>query len=1096
MAAINDDSPSQIAQRIAALPLAKRQALRSLLESRRGRTGRARIPRRSESASVPLSFGQERLWVMHHFAPSNPLHHLLVDIVFEGLVDTRIIQRSFQEVVHRHEVLRTTFQLTAGKVVQTIGPPMAVNLPTRDLSHLPEPEQRREIVRFIAQELRTPFDLRYGPLHRATILRLGPSKLRLTVVLHHLIGDGVSLHLIRNEVEALCSAYVGGRDPQLPALPIQYGDYCVWQRESLLNNEFEADVAYWRTQLAELPLLQLSGRPRPSVPTFRAGTHDFVVPGQLATGLQALCQRENATLFMGLLSVYAIMLHRYAEATDIAVGCPTAGRTRTELEPLIGFLINWLVLRCDTSGDPSFLEMLRRVRETALEGYMHQDVPFEKLVDELDPRRDISRNPLFQVMLQLLHGDQTLADRAVSGRAGLRGANDQGAAAVLDLALTLWEQPERIVARFDYSADLFDAEEIGRMAEHFCVLLERLLADPEAPVGSVPLLSSAEHSRLLTEWNATTHEFPDDTCIHHLVEAQARRSPSAVALAFDGEQRSYDWLNGRANQLASQLRTMGVGPGQFIGVCMERSTDMIVAILGVLKAGAAFLPLDPAYPAGRLRFMVQDSGAGVVLGHASSRERLHQLQVASEDRPQVLLLDAHAETLAGYSTDDPAPLAGPRDVAYLIYTSGSTGQPKGVPVEHRALCNLAVAQSRILEVRPGSRFLQFSSLSFDASVSEIFVTLCAGATLCMATREELMPGPPLAKLLREQDITVATLAPSVLAATPEDHLPALATISVAGEPCSLELVRRWAPGRTFLNLYGPTETTVCATSAELSAADELVTIGRPITNMKVHVVNDHLVPAPVGVPGEIVIGGVGVARGYLHRPELTASKFVPSPFDRDGGMLYRTGDRGRVLSSGEIQFLGRTDRQVKLRGYRIELGEIESALRGHPAVRDAVVVVANARQTSGELVAYVTTREPAEDGGSELRGYLRGRLPAYMVPGTVQILDAIPLTPNGKVDQRSLPMPAGVEPNGPYLRPRTELEKLVAFAWRRVLGVDQVSSDANFFDLGGHSFTLVQVQTQLQDALRAEIPLIELFRQPTVRDLAEFLGTHLSSPTP
>ncbi|MFL6333023.1 MAG: non-ribosomal peptide synthetase, partial [Pyrinomonadaceae bacterium] len=773
---------------------------------------------------------------------------------------------------------------------------------------------------------------------------------------------------------------------------------------------------------------------------------------------------------------------------DVTVGTPVAGRTRVELEPLIGFFVNTLVLRTDVSGDPSFRELVGRVREVTLGAYAHQEVPFERLVEELRPERDLSRNPLFQVMfvLQNTKSDLQLDPQHTAPQFSVGTSK-------FDLTLSAIETAGGLLTVFEYNTALFDDSTVVSIAQNLRTLLENAAADPARRISQLLLLDGEERRWLISGCNQTEDSADPTSLIHQLCEAQAARQPERNALEFGRERLTYGELNVRANRLARTLRRLGVGPESLVGVYAERSAEMVVGLLGVLKSGAAYLPLDPAYPKQRLLFTLEDTGASVVL----TQERLaDNLPVGGV---KVLRLDADWPSVAVESGEDLEPSADPDSLAYVIYTSGSTGLPKGVMVPHSGVCNVAAAQSRLFRLGPESRVLQFASLSFDASVFEIVMALGAGATLCLTPQESALPGTPLAQVLRDQKINVLTIPPSALAVLPAMPLPDLHTLIVAGEACPAELVKRWSHGRRFFNAYGPTEASIWATTAECSDTQKAPPIGLPIRNTKVYVLDENLEPVPAGVPGEIYISGAGVTRGYLNRPGLTAERFLPDPFaGRPGARMYRTGDRARRRPGDELEFLGRADRQVKVRGYRIEPGEVEAALLLHPAVREAAVVAKRKPSGEGYLTACYVLHAGAVAEGAELRDFLRQRLPDYMVPATPVPLDALPLTVSGKLDRRALSSltaePARATDDA-CVAPRTRTEETLESIWREVLEVEQVGIHDHFFDLGGHSLLVTRLTSRISDAFGIDLALRAVFEHPTIAALASVVEAAVSGGT-
>ena len=900
-----------------------------------------------EVFAFPTSFAQQRLWFLDQFEPGNPFYNLPAAVLLKGRLNVVVLELSFKEIVRRHEALRTTFATVDGQPVQVVGQKFNFGLQVLDLQQLAETEREEKVKQLATEEASKPFDLTKGPLLRASLLQLDAEEYVLLLTLHHIIFDGWSIGVFLQELAALYEAFLIGKPSPLPELSIQYADFAIWQREWLAGDRLQTQLNYWKKQLSGAPpLLELpADRPRPPAQTYRGAKESFLIPRTLTAALKKLSRQENVTLFMTLLAAFKTLLYRYTGQADIPVGSPIANRNRAEIQGLIGFFVNTLVLRTDLSGDLTFRQLLARIREVSLEAYAHQDLPFEKLVEELQPERKLSYNPLFQVAFVL----QT-APVAAESIAGLNLAllDFENQTAKVDLTLYLEENQEEISGQFEYSTDLFDAVTIRRMAGHFLTLLEGIAANPERRIEELPLLGEKERHQLLVEWNDTRADYPSDLCIHQLFEAQVDRTPDAIAVVLEDQKLTYRELNKRANQLAHYLQKLGVKPEVLVGICVERSLDTIVGILGILKAGGAYVPLDPAYPRERLAFTLEDAQISVLLTQARLVESLPKHQ------GPIVCLDTDWEIIERQSEESPGCSFTPENLAYVIYTSGSTGKPKGVLVAHSGLSNLATAQIRIFNVQPNSRVLQFASVSFDASISEVVMALLAGATLVMGTRDSLLPGPSLIQLLRDFAIATVTLPPSALAVLPANELPALRTIIVAGEACSRDLIAKWSSGRRFFNAYGPTESTVCATIAECTDSKEPASIGRPIANTQVYILDAQKQLVPIGVPGELYIGGAGLARGYLNGPELTAVSFIPNPFSNgSGSRLYKTGDRARYLPDGNIEYLGRIDSQVKIRGYRIELGEIEETLRQHPAVQDAAAIARDDTSGNKRLVTYV-----------------------------------------------------------------------------------------------------------------------------------------------
>ena len=1073
---------SSLNDRVTALSPEKRALLEQRLWAKKTGVTSERIrPRNQEIGPPPLSYAQQRLWFLEQLEPGHSFYNLPFTIRLLGTIWVPALEKSLNEIVRRHESLRTRFATTDGRPVQIIAPEMTLSLQVIDLCDTPESEREEETPRHVFVEGQRPFDLQAGPLLRASLLRLSNTEHVLMLTMHHIVSDGWSMGVLYRELSALYEAFSAGRPSPLQELPIQYADFAIWQREWLSGGPLNHLRAYWTKALSGMPaLLELpTDRPRPRMQAFHGASYSVVLPKSLVEGLKTIGRQVNATLFMTLLAAFKTLLFRYSGQSDMIVGAPIANRTRVELENLIGFFVNTLVLRTDLSGNPTFLELLVRVREVTLAAYAHQDMPFEKLVEELQPARDLSYNPLFQVMFVL----QNTETRDVQIEPQHNLPQFSVGTSRFDLTLCALETVDGLMTVFEYNTTLFDDSTIISMSENFKVLLESAVSDPEQRIRELLPLSESERRRLLVEYNQTAGDDTGATLIHEFCETRAALRPEGIALTFCDGQLTYHELNSRSNQLARYLRERGVGPGVLVGICAERSPEMITAILGVLKAGGAFLPLDPAYPLDRLEYMLEDSRIQLVL----TQERLVASLPAYSG--EILLLDADWSHINDYDGENLESLATPDDLAYVIYTSGSTGRPKGVMVPHRGVVNVAKAQTRKFALREDSRVLQFASLNFDASVFEIVMALSAGSQLHLAMQESILPGSPLIKVLRDEKINVLTIPPSSLAVLPSTALPDLHTLIVAGEACPAELLTRWAYGRQFFNAYGPTEASIWSTVAECAYDQTTITIGRPILNTQVYVLNDGLEPIPVGVPGELYIGGAGVARGYLNRPDLTAERFVPDPFSIvPGARLYRTGDLARHLGTGDIQFLGRIDHQLKLRGYRIEPGEIEASLLLHEEIQEAAVIPRLGLADELHLAAYyVSTSERAPDV-AELRDFLRQRLPSYMIPTRFSRLDALPLNANGKLDRQALAALGEGEAlpdDKSVAAPRNATEEILAGIWHEVLGVDHAGINDDFFDHGGHSLLATRFMSRVNDAFDVSLPLRDLFEWPTIAKLAE-----------
>lgn len=1072
---------------------------RSIDDFARTRSGPAvpRIERATRDGDLPLSYAQQRLWFLQQLEPDSRSYNEINAARLSGALDVAALRRCLSTVVERHEVLRTSFEVTDGRPSQVIHPPEVFPLPLLDLSDVDETDRAAEVQRHAEELVREPFDLTRRPLMRALLLHFGELDHVLLLAMHHIVSDGWSLAVLLQEAAALYEAYSGGRQSPLPELPIQYADYAVWQREWLRGDVLQSQLEFWKRRLAGAPpLLELPvDRPRPALQTTRGAHEPIHLTNELTTRLEALGQREGASLFMTLLAGFVALLSRYTGQDDICVGTPVANRPRPELERLIGFFVNTLVLRVDSGGDPTFLQLLARVKTTALEAFDHQDVPFEKLVEELPVKRRLSHSPLFQVMLVL---QNAMREELKLPGLKLDIVNVETGTAKFDLLLNLMRTSEGLSGSLEYNTDLFDAETAGRMTEHFRVLLEDAAADPARRISRLALLREEERRRTLVEWNDTSADYPH-ACVHELFAAQAARMPEAVAIVHGGERMTYGELDHRADLLAHYLRRRGVGPESRVAVCAGRSPWMIVAVLGALKAGAAYVPLDPSYPPGRLSFMLEDSGAQVLLTQEQFAGALPAAPV------EKVLLDADWESVSQKAEADPPPaVVLPENIAYVLYTSGSTGSPKGVAMCHRALTNLICWQLRQPGFSAGSRTLQFTSLNFDVSFQEIFSTLCALGTLVLV--DEPTRRDPSALLRHLCDERVERLFLPFVAlqqlAEPARRTPrpslALREVVTAGEqlhvtPAISELFAH-LESCTLHNHYGPTEAhvvTAYTLAGDVADWESFPPIGVPIANAQIYLLDPQLQPVPTGVTGELYIGGDALARGYLGQPGLTAERFVPSPFGpRPGARLYRTGDAARYLKDGRIEYLGRLDFQVKVRGFRVEPEEVEAALLRHPGVQACVIAAHNDAAGGKRLVAYVVGRESAAPNAGELREFMRSSVPEYMVPSSFTFLDALPLTPSGKVNRRALPEPDWSRPESGtgYVAPRTTDEETLARIWAELLGFERVGVHDSFFDLGGHSLLATQAISRINAAFQMEVPLAHIFEADTVAKLAEVIN--------
>jgi amino acid adenylation domain-containing protein len=1084
-------------QRVANLSLEKRALLEwRLLQRSTPRDRVEAIPRRTTAGPCRLSFAQQRLWFLAQLEPESPHYNEPKAVRLRGALNVMALQRALDALVARHEVLRTTFVAEDGQPLQVIAERRSVELPVHDLRAWPQPTRETEVQRRLQAAIQRLFDLSRDVMLRALVLRLDDEDYVLLLVTHHIASDGWSTGILWRDLSALYADGAAGRASGLPDLPIQYADYALWQRQWLQGEMLDAQLAYWKRQLDGVPtVLELpTDRPRPALQTYHGARQSFMLPSSLSEALNALSRREGATLFMTLLAAFQALLHRYTGQDDIVVGSPTAGRTRNETEGLIGFFVNTLVLRTDFSGNPTFRELLAQVREVALEAYAHQDVPLEKLVEELRLERDMSRNPLFQALFALQN-----VPRQPFEAEGLTMSPIEvdSATAKFDLSLSMSEQGGALKGVLEYNTDLFDTSTIRRLLSHFQTLLEGIVAAPDRAISQLPLLTAAECHHLLVACNQTRTDYPAEACLHEVFEAQVARTPDAVAVVYEAQQLTYRELNDRANHLARQLRHLGVGPEVPVGVCVARSPEMLVGLLGILKAGGAYVPLDPTYPQERLAFMVEDTQAPVLLTQTRFVPHL------PEHKARIVCLDTAWETIIDAAQADAENLvsgATAENLAYVMYTSGSTGRPKAVAMSHRSLTNLLSWQLQNLTVPRGAKTLQFTSLSFDVSFQEIFSTWCSGGALVLVSEELRRDVGGLLHLLTDEAVERVFLpfvALHQLAQIAEGDGPTPAKLRemiTAGEQLQItqpiaNLFRK-LQGCTLCNQYGPSESHV-VTAFTLkglpTAWPTLPPIGHPIANTQIYLLDRDLQPVPVGIPGELYIGGAGLARGYLNHPDLTAERFIPTPFgDQLGSRLYKTGDLARYRPDGTIEFLGRLDHQVKIRGIRIELGEIEAVLGQHPAVREAVVVAQGDHLEDKRLVAYVVPALGGSPSSAELLRFLRAKLPEYMVPSAYVVLDTLPLTPNGKVDRRRLPAPDRVRPipEGTFVPPRNAVEQVLAGIWAEILQLEQVGVHDNFFELGGHSLLATQVIARLRHAFQVDLPLRLLFEHPSIEALA------------
>ena len=1096
------------------------------------------IPRRGDSGPAPLSLEQQRLWFFNQLETDSPLYNMPIASRLRGTLHPQALQEAMDTVVARHEALRTRF--VGEEPAQTIDAASPVTMCSLDLRDLPASQREAEARRVLEAEAKRPFDLTRDLMVRAMLVRMDEQEWVFLVTMHHIASDDWSWRVFCSEVAAAYEAIVSHRKPGLPEPSLQYADFSVWQKEWLRGDVLEKQLSYWRNQLDDAPpVLELpTDHPRPAVQRFRGACEWLRLSPVLSEKINSLSQ-GGFTPFMILLAAFQTLLHRYTGQEDIVVGSPVAGRTRASLDKVIGLFVNMLVLRTKLEGNPSFADLLRRTQTTVLDALAQQDLPFEKLVEELQPQRSASYSPLIQVMFALQ--DELSENFKLPGMIVTPFTLDPGTAK-FDLTFTIVKSGSGFDCCAEYNTDLFEPTTVRRMLAHYEKLLEGVVGDTGQRLSDVPLLTEKEREQLLVKWNSTEMEFPQGKCVHQLFTARAAATPKAVAVVFAGQSFTYEELNWRANQLAHHLKFLGVGPESLIAISMDRSLEMIVALLGILKAGGAYVPLDPSYPAERLHFMLEDSRASLLLTRSSERERLGELP----NGVRAICLDTDWRLISEEQDDDLRIEMTSENLAYVIYTSGSTGRPKGVEIPHRAVVNFLSSMRREPGLSNTDRLLSVTSISFDIAALEIFLPLTVGACVILASSDEIFDAAKMKALLRDSGATVMQATPSFWQFLVEADWFGDRKLKIlcGGEALSRELADKLLErGSEVWNLYGPTETTIWSTVVKVAPGKEPISIGLPIANTQVYVLDSHLQPVPVGVPGELYIGGEGVARGYLNRPELTAERFIPNPFrghsesrplrsasdssaelhsavsqicNLRGGdsvkgvehaecdsvgeqnsipryaRLYKTGDLARHRPDGTIECLGRNDFQVKLRGHRIDLGEIESALRQHASVRQAVVSLREDEPGQKRLVAYLV----GVAGIGTLPQFLKARLPDYMVPAAFVVLDKLPLTPNGKINRKALPAPitGRVSPKQSYTPPRTPMETTLAQIWRELLRLPQVGVDDDFFELGGHSLLAVQLLARVRAVIQVELSLRNIFESPTIAELAGILDKKQQQP--
>lgn len=1054
----------------------------------------------------PASFAQKRLWFIDQFIPGQHFYNVPTALKLEGNLNLAALEQTLEQILCRHEILRTNFKMIEGEVMQMIIPALTIPLRVINLEGVSPEQQETEAMRLLVAECERPFNLSSEPLLRVLLFKLNQTQHILLINFHHIICDDWSIGIFIRELATLYTNFVSSEfSTPLPELPLQYADFSEWQNQWLQGEILENQLSYWRKQLQGISKLNLpSDRPKPLISSYQGAMQYLELSPALTEALEQFSQQEGTTLFMTLLAAFQTLLYRYTHQTDIVVGSPIANRNRSEIEHLIGFFVNTLVLRTDLSQHPTFRELLGRVKEVTLGAYSHQDLPFEKLVEELQPERSSSENPLFQVVFGYENAPMETLDLP---NLKVSSLSYEQKTTRFDLEFHLWKSSggfrslwggdrwqysQGIRGVVVYNTDLFDADRITRMIEHFKILLNQSIDHPQEKVSHLPILTETEQHQLLTKWNQTQTDYLKTQCIHHLFEAQVQQHPDAIAVRFSGQSLTYQELSDRSNQLAHYLKKLGVNSEVIVGICLKPSLDMIIAMLAILKAGGAYLPLDPSYPSERLNFMVEDAKVSILVTHSAI---IHQLQ--SSIHCHLICLDKEEEIITQETTLHLINQITPENLAYIIYTSGSTGQPKGVAVPHKAVIRL-VNNTNYINLTTTDKIAQVSNISFDAATFEIWGALLNGAELIGIDRNILLSPEEFARQLEKEKITVLFLTTALFQQMVRIVPQAFATLRYllfGGEIVDLRWVRKllkYNLPQHFIHVYGPTENTTFSSYYLIKDLPESITslpIGRPISNTTIYLLDQQLNSVPVGIVGEIYLGGDGLARGYLNRPELTAEKFIFHPIIQQ--KLYKTGDLASYLPDGNVKFMSRIDDQVKIRGFRIELGEIEAILSQHSGVVEAVVTVQEEIPGEKQLIAYIIASPKPPITNTELRKFLKQKLPDYMIPSAYLFLDSFPLTPNGKINRNALPKIDALTFNSEenYVAPGTEVEAKLVKIWTKILGKEQLGIHDNFFELGGHSLLATQLVSRIRDTFKIELSVRNLFESPTVAGLAMQIET-------
>ncbi|MFN5242778.1 MAG: amino acid adenylation domain-containing protein [Aphanizomenon sp.] len=1094
----------------------KRDLLKLLLNKKGINLQTETILPRPNSEPAPLSFGQEQLWFLSQIQ-DNTTYNLPLALQISGSLNISVLEQVITEIVRRHEILRTNFQQIEGKNLQIIRPEINISLQVINLEQITAKQQLQNVQQLINQETDKIFNLSEDDLFQSTLYQLNQNSYILLLNMHHIISDGWSIGILLQELSTLYGAYLAGNKSPLPDLQIQYADYAIWQKEKFTSEIREKQLNYWKQQLADIPpLLELpTDKPRPPIQSFRGGIWEFSINSNLSQKIRTLTQQSDATLFMIMLAAFVILLYRCSGQDDILIGSPMAGRNRQEIQSLIGYFVNTVVLRTKLTGNPNFREILNQVRQVATDAHNYQDIPYNQVVEVLNPQRNLSYNPVFQILFDLQH---SLTDKLQLPGLTLQPFLGEHSTSKFDLSLIIEDRGTELIGAWEYSSDLFTQETISRITENFQTLLNGIVNNPETPINQLPIISAFEQQQILEKWNNTQQDYPESFCIHELLTQQVIKTPDAIAVKFGNQQLTYTQLNQKANQLANYLQNCGVTSEVLVGLYLERSLDILIAILAILKAGGAYLPLDPKYPQTRLTDILNDSQVSIILTQEKLLTSLSSPLPRGETpltpyQGKIILLDTDSTIISQQNIETPISAIKPDNLAYVIYTSGSTGKPKGVMITHQNIINHATSIIDKYQINSHDRILQFTTFIFDVAAEEIFPAWLSGATLIICPQEMVTNLIEFSQFLAQESLTVVNLPTPYwqewvleidrkISQIPDSlRLVITGSDQVLPEKLALwqKLVTEKRQNIQWINAYGLTETTITSTVYQLPVNYQLntthsVPIGRPIANTEIYILDQNLQPVPIGIPGELHIGGAGLARGYLNRKQLTNEKFISNPISSSkSSRLYKTGDLARYLPDGNIEFLGRIDYQVKIRGFRIELGEIEAVLAQHPLVKSSAVIVREIQPGNKQLVAYVVT-EDHSNIQQDLRSFLKQNLPDYMLPAFFVRLAELPLTPTGKINRRALSaLMLELNHETDYILPRNPLEQKLAEIWCQVLGLEKVSVEENFFNLGGHSLATIQIISRIRETLKIDLPLQYLFTEPTIAGLTKIINQLLQT---